>query len=58
MSADYITRRMDKCHAEIVKYCGMSTHATTASERRLCDEMVRMYKKRYEWYINKLNRKP
>lgn len=48
---DYNAKRLDQCHMEIVRYYCKGKVATTQTERKFCQQMVEMYKKRYNWYL-------
>lgn len=48
---DYNAKRLDQCHMEIVRYYCKEKAATTIAERKFCQQMVEMYKKRYNWYL-------
>lgn len=51
-SSDYIIRRLDILNDEVIHWMSSRNQCNTEKERRFCDEMAEMYKKRYEWYLN------
>lgn len=51
MTTEYKSKRLDKCNAKIVNYFLRGKYATTSAERKFCNDMVEMYKKRYNWYL-------
>lgn len=48
---DYRARRLDNCHANIVRFALLGRTAKTATERKFCRDMIDMYVKRYNWYL-------
>lgn len=50
---DYYLKRTDQMESKIYQWKSYYNKATTNTERIYCNKMIRMYLKRFIYYINK-----
>lgn len=50
---DYYLKRTDQMESKIYQWKSYYNKATTNTERAYCQKMIRMYLKRFIYYINK-----
>jgi len=50
---DYYLERTDQMESEIYRWKSYYNKATTNTERMYCNKMIKMYLKRFIYYINK-----
>lgn len=53
-SKDFVGTRLDTVHSELKHWVTKKNYVKTIREREFCDSMISMYKKRYDWYLNKV----
>ena len=53
LSKDYSINRADRMNDKVQHWKIMVRDASTATERNFCISMIRMYLKRYMYYVNK-----
>ena len=51
---DFVGTRLDTVHSELKHWITRKNYVKTIRERELCDSMISMYKKRYDWNLNKI----
>ena len=49
---DYKAKRLMACNSDIIHYSHLMHSATTGVEKKFCSDMVDIYRKRYDWYLN------